>query len=75
MPLTNPIPLIAKSIGGTPSSKLSKPMAIMPIMAEAIIKVKPIRRLFNKLLNFSMNLSVLMFGILMIVYFVIFYLV
>ena len=75
MPLTNPMPLIAKSIGGTISGKLSKPMAIIPIMAEAIIKVKPIRRLFNKLLNFSMNLSVLLFQILMIVYFVIFYLV
>ena len=75
MPLTNPIPLIAKSGSVALSGKLSKLMAIMPIMAEAIIKVKPIRRLFNKLLNFSMNLSVLMFGILMIVYFVIFYLV
>ena len=75
MPLTNPMPLIAKSIGGAIFGRLSKPMAIMPIMAETIIKVKPIRRLFNKLLNFSMNLSVLMFQILMIVYFVIFYLV
>ena len=52
MPLTNPIPLIAKSSGVAFSGKLSKPMAIMPIMAEAIIKVKPIRRLLNKLLNF-----------------------
>ena len=69
------MPLIAKSIGGTLSGKLSKPMAIMPIMADAIIKVKPIYRLFNKLLNFSMNLSVLMSQILMIMYFVIFYLV
>ncbi len=52
MPLTNPMPLIAKSGSVALSGKLSKPMAIIPIMAEAIIKVKPIYRLFNKLLNF-----------------------
>jgi len=52
MPLTNPIPLIAKSGIIASSGKLSKPMALIPIMVETIIKTKPVRRLLNKLLIF-----------------------
>ena len=52
MPLTKPIPLIAKSGIIAFSGKLSKLTVIIPIMAEAIIKADPVRRLLNTIANF-----------------------
>ena len=50
--MPNPIPLIANSGIIAISGKPSNPIAIIPIIADEIIKTKPVRRLFNKLLNF-----------------------
>ena len=50
--MTKPIPLMAKSGIIVSSGKLSKLIAIIPIMAEAIIKANPVRRLLNAVVNF-----------------------
>ena len=42
--MTKPIPLITKSGIIASFGKLSNPIAIIPIMAEAIIIPKPVRR-------------------------------
>ena len=52
MPLRKPIPVIAKSGIIASLGKLSKLTVIIPIMAEAIIKANPVRRLFNTIANF-----------------------
>jgi len=49
--MPNPIPLIAKSGIIAISGKPSNPIAIIPIIMDVIIKIKPKRRLSNKLLN------------------------
>ena len=46
------MPLLAISGIIVISGKPSNPIAIIPIIADETIKAKPIRRLFNKLLNF-----------------------
>ena len=52
MPLTKPIPVIAKSGKIVSFGKLSKLTVIIPIMGEAIIKANPARRLLNAVVNF-----------------------
>ena len=46
------MPVIAKSGRIASFGKLSKLTVIIPIMAEAIIKPNPVRRLFNTIVNF-----------------------
>ena len=50
--MIKPIPVIAKSGIIASFGKLSKNTAIIPIMAEAIIKANPARRLLNTIGNF-----------------------
>ena len=52
MPVPNPIPLMAKNGRISIWGKLSKLAAIIPIITEADIKHKAIRRLFNTILTF-----------------------